>query len=103
MSYKSISYNENSNTMAKETKPKSSFEEMMTDNEPQVIQLAPGLTSEEMIAEYLNDDELIEQPVTVYRLNSSSHRYYYTFGEDGEPNFCELLLFYFPAIGSSVI
>lgn len=50
-------------------------------------EIAPGMTVEEIRAEYFNDDALQEQPEPVYRLDSSGHRYYYTFDENGEPRF----------------
>lgn len=56
-------------------------------NEPKVQEIAPGMTVEEVQAEFFNEDALQEQPEKVYRLDSSGHRYYYTFDEDGEPRF----------------
>ena len=50
-------------------------------------EIAPGMTVEEIKAEYFNKDALQEQPEPVYRLDSSGHRYYYTFDENGEPTF----------------
>lgn len=50
-------------------------------------EIAPGMTVEEIKAEYFNEDALQEQPEPVYRLDSSGHRYYYTFDENGEPRF----------------
>ena len=50
-------------------------------------EIAPGMTVEEIKAEYFNEDALREQPEPVYRLDSSGHRYYYTFDEFGEPRF----------------
>ena len=50
-------------------------------------EIAPGMTVEEIKAEYFNEDALQEQPEPVYRLDSSGHRYYYTFDESGEPIF----------------
>lgn len=50
-------------------------------------EVAPGMTAEEVCAAYFDADALQEQPEPVYRLDSSGHRYYYTFGEDGEPSF----------------
>lgn len=51
------------------------------------FEIAPGMTSEQIQAEFFNEDALKEQPEPVYRLDSSGHRYYYTFDEDGEPRF----------------
>lgn len=50
-------------------------------------EIAPGMTSEQIRAEFFNEDALQEQPETVFRLDSSGHRYYYTFDENGEPRF----------------
>lgn len=50
-------------------------------------EIAPGMTVEQVQAEYFNEDALQEQPEPVYRLDSSGHRYYYTFDEDNEPRF----------------
>lgn len=52
-----------------------------------VFEIAPGMTVEEVKAEFFNEDALQEQPEPVYRLDSSGHRYYYTFNEFGEPQF----------------
>lgn len=50
-------------------------------------EIAPGMTVEQVQAEYFNEDALQEQPEPVYRLDSSGHRYYYTFDENNEPRF----------------
>jgi hypothetical protein len=50
-------------------------------------EIAPGMTAQQIQAEFFNEDALQEQHETVYRLDSSGHRYYYTFDEDGEPRF----------------
>ena len=50
-------------------------------------EIAPGMTSEQIQAEFFNSDALREQPEPVYRLDSSGRRYYYTFDEDGNPRF----------------
>ena len=50
-------------------------------------EIARGMTVEEIKAEFFNEDALQEQPEPVYRLDSSGHRYYYTFDENGEPMF----------------
>lgn len=63
------------------------FDAMMQDAPEGVYELAPGLTSEEMLAVFFNDKALVEAPETIYRLQGSSHRYYYTFDEQGQPNF----------------
>ena len=51
------------------------------------FEIAPGMTVEQIKAEFFNEDALQEQPEPVYRLDSSGHRYYYTFDENGEPMF----------------
>jgi hypothetical protein len=45
------------------------------------------MSVEEVSAEYFNADALQEQPEKVYRLGADGWRYYYTFNEDGEPQF----------------
>lgn len=50
-------------------------------------EIAPGMTVEEIKAEFFNADALQEQPEMVFRLDSSGHRYYYTFDENDEPRF----------------
>lgn len=50
-------------------------------------EIAPGMTSEQIQAEFFNYDALREQPEPVYRLDSSGHRYYYTFDKNGDPRF----------------
>lgn len=59
------------------------------EDEPQgaAFEIAPGMTVEEMKAIFFDFDALREAPERVYRLNSSGHRYYYTFDENGEPRF----------------
>ena len=77
--------------MKKETNDKKneskSFDKLMNDTQEGVFKLAPGLTSEEMIAVFFNDDALVESPVQVYRLQGTKDRYYYTFNEDESVNF----------------
>lgn len=63
------------------------FNEMMQENEDGVYELAPGLTSEEMFAIFFDADALVEAPEKIYRLQGSSHRYYYKFDENGVPDF----------------
>ena len=46
-----------------------------------------GYTVEEMVAVYFNREALIEPNFRLYQLNSEGHRYYYRFGENGEPVF----------------
>lgn len=49
--------------------------------------IAPGMTSEEIRAVYFNADALREPSYKVYQLNTDGYRYYYRFGEDGQPEF----------------
>lgn len=67
--------------------PKGVQHELNPFNESAAYEIAPGMTAQEIQAEFFNEDALQEQPETVYRLDSSGHRYYYTFDEDGEPRF----------------
>ena len=60
----------------------------MKDNEQNpAMEIAPGMTAEEIRAIYFNADALKEPPYKVYQLNSDGHRYYYRFNENGEPEF----------------
>lgn len=63
------------------------FDEMMSETPEGVYQLAAGLTSEEMLAEFFDKDALAESPEQVYRLQGSKDRYYYTFDENGVVRF----------------
>lgn len=64
----------------------SALAELLAPEVSPVVDLAPGLTAEEMRAVYFNHDALKEPPYRLYRLNEAGHRYYYRF-EDGEPVF----------------
>lgn len=64
-----------------------SMEAVETEQPVGAFEIAPGMTVEQIKSEFFNDDALQEQPETVYRIDSSGHRYYYTFDEDGEPRF----------------
>lgn len=68
-------------------KPDFDLEAYLKDTESPVFEIAPGMTAEEMTAMFFAKDALIEAPEKVYRLNASGHRYYYTFREDGQPQF----------------
>ena len=59
---------------------------MLADDETKVVDIAPGLTAEEMKAVFFDADALKEPPCRLYQLNGEGHRYYYVF-EDGEPVF----------------
>lgn len=58
-----------------------------TEESSAAYEIAPGMTVEQIKAEFFNADALQEQPEPVYRLDSNGHRYYYTFDENGEPQF----------------
>ena len=49
---------------------------------PDVLEIAPGLTSEEMKALFFDANALIEPPYRLFQLNSDGHRYYYRFVDD---------------------
>lgn len=55
--------------------------------ETQVKELATGISSEQLSAMFFDAAVLKHQPEPLYRLDSSGHRYYYRFGEDGNPVF----------------
>lgn len=63
------------------------FNELMNDQAPGVYELAPGLTSEEMLSIFFNKDALVEAFEKVYCLQGTNHRYYYTFDQNFEPTF----------------
>lgn len=67
--------------------PNSVQPEVNPFGESQAFEIAPGMTVEQIQAEFFNEDALQEQPEPVYRLDNSGHRYYYTFDEFGEPRF----------------
>lgn len=67
--------------------PKGVQQELNPFTESAAYEIAPGMTAQQIQAEFFNEDALQEQPETVYRLDSSGHRYYYTFDEDGKPRF----------------
>jgi len=50
-------------------------------------ELAPGMTVEEVKAMFFDENALVEAPRQIYRLDRAGHRYYYTFNENGEPDF----------------
>lgn len=58
-----------------------------TEERSAAYEIAPGMTVEQIKAEFFNADALQEQPEPVYRIDSNGHRYYYTFDENGEPQF----------------
>ena len=59
---------------------------MAPESEP-TKEVFPGMTVEEIRAIFFNADALKEPPYRVFQLNSDGYRYYYRFGENGEPEF----------------
>ena len=59
----------------------------MMQPEPEKMEIAPGMTVEEIRAVFFNADALREPPYRVFQLNSDGHRYYYRFDESGTPEF----------------
>lgn len=53
----------------------------------QAMEIAPGMTVEEIRAVYFNADALKEPAYRLFQLNSDGHRYYYRFNDAGEPEF----------------
>lgn len=58
----------------------------MKESEKKELEIAPGMTVEQMQALFFNN-ALIEPPYKVWQLNSKGHRYYYRYNEAGEPEF----------------
>lgn len=52
----------------------------------QVQELAPGVTTQEIRAKWLDEEALVEPPYKLFQLNSEGCRYYYRF-VDGTPEF----------------
>lgn len=61
--------------------------ELTRPEETEKTEIYPGMTVEEINAVFFDTDALREPPYRVYRLDGDGHRYYYRFGEDGEPVF----------------
>jgi hypothetical protein len=62
----------------------------MKENENVVgepIEVAPGMTVEEIKALFFDSTALVEPKYRLYQLNSDGYRYYYRFDENGEPEF----------------
>lgn len=51
------------------------------------FEILPGMTVTEMKTLFFDAETLIEPDYRMYQLNSTGHRYYYTFDENGEPVF----------------
>lgn len=56
-------------------------------DKPGIVEIYPGMTSEEMVTLFFDRDALIEPPYKVYQLNSHGHRYYYRNDNQGNPQF----------------
>ena len=67
--------------MAKKTK---SIKEVL---DSPVKEVAPEITIEKLTPQYFNTEKLLHQPKPIYRIDLKDFRYYYNFGEDGEPKF----------------
>jgi len=67
--------------MAKKTK---SIKEVL---DSPIKEITQDTTIEKMSPMYYDSSALVSQPLPLYRLDSASHRYYYTFDENGEPKF----------------
>ena len=61
--------------------------ELTEPEKEQAMEIAPGMTVEEIRAVYFNADALREPAYRLFQLNSDGHRYYYRFNEAGEPEF----------------
>ena len=61
--------------------------ELVEPEQEQAMEIAPGMTVEEIRAVYFNADALKEPAYRLFQLNSDGHRYYYRFNENGEPEF----------------
>lgn len=59
----------------------------MKENQETAFELAPGMTTEEMVATFFDDATLLEAPEKVYRLDAGRGRYYYTYDENGDIDF----------------
>lgn len=56
----------------------------------QKLQMSPvsaGYTAEEVKSQFFNEMAILEKPRQIFRLQYEGNRYYYTFGDDGEPRF----------------
>ena len=65
----------------KEQDTNAALAELLAPDQPPVVELAPGLTREEMKAIYFDADALREPPYRLYRMNEGGHRYYYRYEE----------------------
>ena len=63
------------------------FAALVEPEKEQAMEIAPGMTVEEIRAVYFNADALKEPAYRLFQLNSDGHRYYYRFNDAGEPEF----------------
>ena len=63
------------------------MEEMEQETQSSVYEIAPGATVEEVKALFFDATALNEAPQQIYRLDRAGHRYYYSFDENGNPDF----------------
>lgn len=59
----------------------------LTEKEAEIVELIPGITSEEVTALFFNNQILISAPYRIFQLNSKGRRYYYRYDEKGNPEF----------------
>lgn len=60
---------------------------LMAGEQTAAMEIAPGMTVEEIRALFFNADALREPAYRLFQLNSDGHRYYYRFNDAGEPEF----------------
>jgi hypothetical protein len=60
---------------------------MFGESEKNTFEIAPGMTVEQVSSMFFNSNAMRESPEPIYRLDRSGHRYYYVYGENGEPKF----------------
>ena len=60
---------------------------LMEQEPAKAMEIAPGMTVEEMTALFFDASALREPPYKIYQLNGNGHRYYYRYDEQGEPHF----------------
>lgn len=49
--------------------------------------ISEGISTEEAVATYFNEDALRESPIKLYRLETKEGRYYYEYDDNGRPRF----------------
>lgn len=61
--------------------------ELMAGEQTAAMEIAPGMTVEEIRALFFNADALREPAYRLFQLNSDGYRYYYRFNDAGDPEF----------------